>query len=155
MGGSVVMSSNATLIVKPTNTSGIFLVVEGSAVLNNSVLLDMSGRNYTSTITVIAVVQAGAIAPNGAPAQETYVGIDHAPKGKCTGYSANSVQSATALNVVLAQDDSACKPKSKLTRIVITAIVAGLLGVALVRARLCALVVGCLCCAVLQLCAHD
>lgn len=63
-------------VITPTANSTIFIVVEGTANIDGSLIVDLSGRNYTSTYTTLAVVRAQAIAGGF-----NVIKVDKAPKG--------------------------------------------------------------------------
>ena len=55
------LGKDSVTAIKPTENSTIFIVVEGTATIDGTLIVDLSGRNYTATYTVIAVLRAGEI----------------------------------------------------------------------------------------------
>lgn len=61
IGSNLDLGSESVTVITPTSNSTIFIVVDGTASIDGTLVLDLSGRNYTSTYTTLAVVRAGEI----------------------------------------------------------------------------------------------
>ena len=76
IGTGLVLGPESVTVITPTSNSTLFIVVEGTAVIDGTLIVDLSGRNYTATYTTIAVVRAGYL--NG---QFRTIKVDQAPHG--------------------------------------------------------------------------
>lgn len=76
IGQDLWMTNDTVTVITPTDNSTLFIVVDGTAHLDGTLIVDLSGRNYSSTYTSIAVVKAGEI-----DGTFTNIGVINAPKG--------------------------------------------------------------------------
>ena len=76
IGETLTLKPTSVTVITPTANSTIFIVVEGTANIDGSLIVDLSGRNYTSTYTTLAVVRAQAI-----DGGFNVIKVDKAPKG--------------------------------------------------------------------------
>ena len=135
IGTSLMLANDTTVVLHPSNETTIFLVVEGTAAMNNTFVLDMSGRNYDATMTILAVVRAGEILDS---ASDQRVVLQSTPKSSslCSAYSASAAKSTTAMNLMVTQDNSNCE-KSGPSRIVTITVVASVIATGVVRVTTC------------------
>lgn len=61
IGTTLTLGPESITVIRPTENSTIFLLVQGTAQIDGSLTVDVSGRNYTATYTTIAVVKATEI----------------------------------------------------------------------------------------------
>ena len=132
IGSKLVLSDNATVIVQPSLNTTIFMVVEGTAAMNNTFVLDMSGRSYDATMTILAVVRAGEILESASGRRVVIQSQPKSGSSSCSSFLASAAESSTAMNLMVMQDDSSCK-KNGVSRVVTITIVVSLLGTAIVR----------------------
>lgn len=76
IGISLTLGEETVTRVRPTDNSTIFIVVEGLATIDGTLVVDMSGRDYNSTYTIISVVRAGKLDGGFQMIQ-----VENAPKG--------------------------------------------------------------------------
>lgn len=58
IGTTLKLGSESVTVIQPSENSTIFIVVEGTASIDGALIVDISGRNYTATYTIIAVMKA-------------------------------------------------------------------------------------------------
>ena len=61
IGTDLNLGPDSVTVITPTNHSTLFMVAEGTAAIDGTLVVDLSGRNYTATYTTIAVIRAGQL----------------------------------------------------------------------------------------------
>lgn len=61
IGTDVHMGPESVTVITPTYNSTIFIVANGAATIDGTLIVDLSGRVYNATYTTLAVVRAGAL----------------------------------------------------------------------------------------------
>lgn len=75
VGTSMTLTSGSITTVKPTDNTTIFVVVQGVAEVAGKLVIDLSGKNWNATYTVLSILRADSIVGGYAT-----VGITNAKK---------------------------------------------------------------------------
>lgn len=125
IGTTLTLGSESVTVIQPSENTTIFLVVQGTASIDGTLKVDISGRNYSATYTTIAVMKALGISGgfntisvvNANPEQYVFsllsrihiLGFSSGIAHRCATYSTWTSQTNSMLNVVLLRNDDACR----------------------------------------------